>query len=783
MCKYNRVMALQAPAQASRVRNRNVPSRGSLTTNLLPVEFGFDSFRAWNRRAEAGEDMRRLRESVLTDWYVHWDGGEIYLLPVSDTAPTLPGTDLIELEVDGSLRLLTGLVEDALARRFPRYEPIRRHPFSFVGHQGEIVGDVNKSLGLGHHLLAGFEIWPRYTLNARIIEIQRGSPFIAIAVDLGTRWLITADLDELVRAGVDISGLYVVRRNPGPEQRRLVGRVASIGSGRIELSESFEEMNSITTSAVMLEGRKESFARCLKHLLGPRDYERWDRCRDDRMGDLLGGRALLERVRFVASQLAAAPLELAVGLTCSIREPFVVEKASRSSSITSASRLSYCFDPSRSQRHRFAWPGLDMYGPFSLDTFHRPSPRVLVLHPHSATREVTVFLRRLRDGIPTHKAFSSGMRKTFGLEDLQFDSVAVECTSGEDVVDLYRRAIDRALSQSDLPDAAIVIVRDQDSGLPDSLNPYLHSKALLLMAGVASQEARLSTICRKPSDLQYVLQNISVALYAKMKGTPWTVDHDSAVADELVIGVGTAELSDSRTADRHRYIGVTTVFRSDGSYLLGQLSREASYAEYPAFLRDATRQAIEEIGHRNGWQRGDLVRIIFHAARPPRHIDFSSLMAEAIEAIGEEQRLEVAFLTVSHQHHFALFDTFQSGKETSNGRKGELVPDRGQIVHIGRYSRLVSATGVTLVKRPGLPLPRPLLVHLLRGSTFTDLDYLSEQILKFTGLSWRSTQPAPNPVTIYYSELIARLLGRMRAIPDWSPTLLDSRLRTSKWFI
>ena len=71
---------------------------------------------------------------------------------------------------------------------------------------------------------------------------------------------------------------------------------------------------------------------------------------------------------------------------------------------------------------------------------------------------------------------------------------------------------------------------------------------------------------------------------------------------------------------------------------------------------------------------------------------------------------------------------------------------------------------MSLVKRPGVPIPVLLQVHLHQHSTFTDLHYLSEQVLKFTGLSWRSTLPASDPVTIYYSELIARQLGRLHAI-------------------
>ena len=68
-------------------------------------------------------------------------------------------------------------------------------------------------------------------------------------------------------------------------------------------------------------------------------------------------------------------------------------------------------------------------------------------------------------------------------------------------------------------------------------------------------------------------------------------------------------------------------------------------------------------------------------------------------------------------------------------------------------------------------------------STYRDLQYLSEQVLKFTSLSWRGTQPAEDPVTIYYSEMMARLLARLREVDGWSPSILNTSLRHSMWFL
>lgn len=761
----------------------DVPGTDALLANVLPVEFPFTTFSAWRRPVVDGEDLAALREANRDRWHVQWESGHLYMLRLADDAPKPGDAELVELEVSESLRLLARLVTDALVRRFPTYEPLRQKPFVFLGRKLELMQDVGRALGLDHPLLGQFRVWPKYSLDGRVVEVRDDSPFVGITVDLATRWEITAGLQELTRSGVDLAGLYVLRRSPDPDQRRLVGRIASVGTKHVELAESTDDTTSVAIDEVMLEGRRDAFARCLSTLFGHRDYARYDAYRDQRMGELLGGPPLLQEMQRVARILAEDPLSLAAGLDCSVSPPLHITNTGRYKTVVPSRQLDYCFDPARSKRHRYAWPGLDSYGPFSRDTFAHPSPRLLVVFPPAAKGAVEAFVRSLRDGIPGQKGFAAGMAKTFGLVNPRFEFVPARTDAGRTPAENYRRAIETALAQGDLPDAALVVVTDRHGDLPEAQNPYLHSKAILLMAGVAAQEARLSTITRRPAELQYVLQNIAVALYAKMNGVPWTVDHDLTIADELVIGVGTAELSESRTTARQRYVGITTVFRGDGNYLLGQLSRESTYSDYPIVLRDSTRDVIEEVKKRNGWQPGDTVRLIFHAARPPRNVDFATLMRDAVDAVGEDLHVEFAFLTVSHDHPFALFDTSQPGKATPKGRKGEYAPDRGLIVQIGRYSRLINTSGVTLVKRTGLPLPRPLQVHLHRSSTFKDLHYLSEQVVKFTGLSWRSTQPAADPVTIYYSELIARLLGRLKAVPDWSPALLDARLRTSKWFI
>ena len=49
------------------------------------------------------------------------------------------------------------------------------------------------------------------------------------------------------------------------------------------------------------------------------------------------------------------------------------------------------------------------------------------------------------------------------------------------------------------------------------------------------------------------------------------------------------------------------MFRGDGNYLLGNVSRECSYGEYPVVLREETTAVLRDIKARNGWQPGDTV--------------------------------------------------------------------------------------------------------------------------------------------------------------------------------
>ncbi|MGB6875242.1 MAG: Piwi domain-containing protein [Candidatus Acidiferrales bacterium] len=721
------------------------------------------------------------------DWFTYWRDGFLYAVPKTASPRTIIG-EPVTLNCSEHLQFIAALIDGLLPKKFPGYEAFRRHPFAFAGKKDELVGAAAAKLRTKPPLVKDFAIRPTFILEAKIVETVPDQTAVGLFLTINTRWETSADLCALQAAGVNLTGLYVVRRKPQPGERRLVGQVGSLAGKTVNLTAAYDNRTTISADEVYLEGSKTSFARCLKALLG-NEYDFFEQTRQREEAKLLSGPAVNEMVGQFHQFFRKDPsLPVTEDLTATIGEQLKLTNSPAYQSVHQAPPVQYYFDPARTKASPYPWVGIKQYGPFSKDTFPKRTPTILVVLPDTAQGATEKFLNSFRNGVVTsNPQYEGGFAKLFGLLNPTFTLCKVPLVSETNPAGAYQRAIEESLAANANIDAAIVVLTDQHAGLPDNSSPYLTAKATLMLAGIPAQEIKVSRFAKQPYELQYLLANFAVALYAKMNGTPWTVNQDTTISDELIIGIGTSEVRTNRFSDRARYVGITTVFRGDGNYLLSHVGKECAYEEYPKVLQESTERLLQEIKQRNGWNPGDNVRLIFHTYKPLKNIEIAEIAKRAALAVGNEQTIEFAFLTVTIDHPFLLIDPQQPGiknrYDNKAPAKGVLVPERGTITQLGRYTRLVSTNGPFLIKHDNAPLPSPLLVHIHKGSTFNDLAYLSEQVLKFTGLSWRSTLPAKKPVSIYYSELIADLLGRLRGVPGWSPAVLNTRLRASRWFL
>jgi hypothetical protein len=285
-----------------------------------------------------------------------------------------------------------------------------------------------------------------------------------------------------------------------------------------------------------------------------------------------------------------------------------------------------------------------------------------------------------------------------------------------------------------------------------------------------------------------VANNLALASYAKLGGTPFVISTRMPATHELIVGLGYTEIGEGRFGPKSRFVGITTVFQGDGRYLVWGQTREVEFKEYAGALLASLKTTIDAVRKENNWQPRDRVRLVFHVYKPLKNIEIDAIKELVKEHLADEHEVEYAFLDISRFHDFALFDPGQTGSyyygESRRLLKGIGVPSRGLCFQLDERSVLLQLIGTKEVKTSEQGLPRPLRLTLHSDSDFRDLTYLARQVYSFSYLSWRSYFPAIEPVSITYSRLIANALGNLRSVPNWNSAVLTAGvLRNRMWFL
>ncbi|MBF6269948.1 argonaute/piwi family protein [Nocardia farcinica] len=667
------------------------------------------------------------------------------------------------------------------------YRLRRRVPPTFVSRmQGkDLIGPLGRGRGLD--VLGHLHVFPQWVLDSRAVGPSNRP---GIVIGLKTRYEIDMTVAELIERGLSVEGLYVLAEDSTRESfswmdrytsRRNVGAVDHVDGTDLVLRDA-PGIGRVPAAEAWLEGRRYVFTTVLTALAGA-DGPRIARELERATFDLLGAFGRYEKTVDIAGRLARrGPLNIARGLSVALERPVGSSNdGARAVQWSFYDSPVFQFDQSGDKTDRSADRGLDEYGPFDVEFFAKKKPRIAIITPRVHKGIVENFVNKFLHGVQGERVYSQGFVRKYGLADCiptmhAFDGAATDAGA-------YREACRGALRAGDV-DLAVVITSQAQVHLSGDDSPYLVAKSTFMGQGVPVQEVKIETA--RLSKLAYPLNSIALACYAKLGGVPFVIAAPRPLAQELVIGIGSAHVKASRLSEPERIVGITTVFSADGNYLLSNTSREANYDDYSQELLRSLTECIEDIKRRNAWQRGDELRLIFHVFKPLKDIE-ADAVKELVDTLTRQYaRVEFAFVHVSTEHEWVMFDRASSGnvyQRTSGQSKGYYVPDRGFAVPIGTTDMLLSVTGPMDLKSAVHAVPKPLLLHLHRQSTFTDMEYLTRQIFRFTSMSWRTMYPSSEPVTILYSDLIADLLGHLRHVRNWNADAVATTLRTSRWFL
>jgi hypothetical protein len=445
----------------------------------------------------------------------------------------------------------------------------------------------------------------------------------------------------------------------------------------------------------------------------------------------------------------------------------------------------FVFDPARVRTNIGADFGLRSYGPYDSSLFTPKEPKILVICHQENRGKMAEFLKELIDGIPNSKYFTKGFKSKYELHNVSREVYEINSYEISQI-----QKITAGLKEK--PDLAIIEIPARLKEISDvNASLYYQLKAHFLNLEIPIQIINSENI--KKYD-EYKVNAIGLQMYAKLGGVPWTIQTKESIDREIVIGIGNSIFRNNSFAgnEQERIVGISTFFSGDGQYMMSGNIKDVPYDEYFQVLLESLNESINTLAREYAWRDNDTVRLVFHIFKPIKNIEFD--VVKQLVSKTTKYRIQFAFVTVSEFHPFKMFDETQNGIDKFGDKIGELVPNRGTNIVINETSCLVQMLGINEVKTSKHGASNPLLIKILRPSSngidediqslmFFDLHYITQQIFKFSYLSWRGFMPNQKPATILYSGLIAKTLGKLRMMPGWKSEVINFNLRYKKWFL
>jgi hypothetical protein len=485
---------------------------------------------------------------------------------------------------------------------------------------------------------------------------------LMLAIEFRRHQEIEPSASELAARGLDLRGLEVYTRED--ERRSWVGPIVRMSDGQCIVDADDGEVV-LDARRGWIEPSTESFTSLFEQALGRERYQRLTEAEWMQRAEEVCGIGFIRRLEAVARFLRdEGPIQIAPGVTVSFGNILPLQGGGRNADATELAPVEYCFSSDRTQVDKLPARGLERFGPIDRSSFDTKEPRLLVICPAESQEAVDAFVRQLRDGTgdSARAAFRLGLVGTYRLNRVHTRFAPISLGGVRRGVGMrYVEALTAELGRQKAPDIVLVVIRDEDAFV-DQDNPYVAAKAFLLRNGIPSQEVRVSKVHSSKYDLPFILRDIAVAVYAKLGGSPWTVRPTMPLSKEVVLGMAHAEFG-SRRSKRTRYMGITTVFNSEGTYLLAAGTARCKYEDYPVELVSSVRKTLLRLASDYGWSAGDVVRLVFHATKPLTGREVDMLADEAVSALGDDIQVQTAFLTIEQSHPYKVLAPHEKGAE------------------------------------------------------------------------------------------------------------------------
>lgn len=268
----------------------------------------------------------------------------------------------------------------------------------------------------------------------------------------------------------------------------------------------------------------------------------------------------------------------------------------------------------------------------------------------------------------------------------------------------------------------------------------------------------------------YSLQNMSVAICAKLGGAPWLLDE--AEQRELIIGIGAFK------SDNNQYLGAAFLFNNKGVFNKYNYFQKSELRELVGAIKDAiiTYSSVNDKPS----------RLIIHYYKKLSLKREFSLIETMLNSLNLDIPVYVVTINKTESEDVVLFDG-ESRYMNYNNLHDSLMPVSGRYVNLGRVREgqrflLCNNTRYSDADfKPTDGFPFPVKLTITCPNRQGDIDsnivrQLIEQVYQFSRMYWKTVKQQGLPVTIKYPEMIAEIMPHF----DDPTAYSDNR---SLWFL
>jgi len=366
------------------------------------------------------------------------------------------------------------------------------------------------------------------------------------------------------------------------------------------------------------------------------------------------------------------------------------------------------------------------------------------------------------------KLFSGMFSGLSGMFRLPFGKDQVDhFLIGQYDVNTIQTIADKAVQMQDGGKYRVCVIAFFPANLSEEINHeiYSHLKLRSIEGGFYVQGIRQDTMGKK-EQLKWSIANIGLQIFCKLGGVPWLMkpSHQNC----LIFGIGSAHDKDS-DGNIQKYTAYTVCIDTKGNFKKVQpLTSSKNRSEYLVHLKKELIKAICSDKH------PEIQECVIHLPFKIQRDEIKSIR-EAVETVWRNVDFEIKVIKINTRHKFFGFSQHNTK-----------VPYESSMVQLSDLEYLIWTEGLQYGKSTVSRLiSEPIHVQFLyggHGDYNEDKSYLQD-IINLTGANWRGFNSKAQPISIYYSKLIADFMkrfGKFETVNDFSVLSQES---FNPWFL